>query len=156
MGWLPYAMTGSVIFVKYMVLWAMIYYLASVQLCDALFSYTMEIDKYAAECAHCYVYYLLSSNVYPESAWFLSESRSQITTVSILISSSWGYRKQVLPPSPTLTGTTDAPKMSSICILCSDGPLVSSLVTRKSQISLRRTSHRGFPGNGGKWCLRMR
>ena len=61
-------MAGSVIFVKYMVLWAMIYYLASVQLCDALFSYTMEIDKYAAECAHCYEYYLLSSNVYPESA----------------------------------------------------------------------------------------
>ena len=108
--WLPYVMAGSVIFVKYMVLWAMIYNLASVQLCDALFSYTMEIDKYAAECAHCCVYYLLSSNACPESAWFLSESRTQITTVSISISSTWGCRKQVLPPSPTLTGTTDAPK----------------------------------------------
>ena len=91
-------------------LWAMICVLASVQLCDALFSNTIKTDIYDAESPHCCVYYLWRSIAHRESAGFLSEIQSQITTVLILISSSWGYRKQVLPPSPTLTGTTDAPK----------------------------------------------
>ena len=78
-----------------------------------------------------------------------------ISTVSILISSSWEGINQVFVTKSDAYWNYWCSQIPSMCTLCANGPLISSLVTRQSQISLRRTIYRVFPGNGGKWCLRM-
>ena len=70
-------------------------------------------------------------------------------------SSSWERINQVFVTMFDAYRNYWCSQIPSMCTLNTNGPLISSLVTRQSQISLRRTSHRFFPGNDGKWCLRM-